>query len=131
MFEFGGFGFCSEQVSWSAAEDAGGGGAEEVVHGFERAEEAGEAGVEVGRGLASGCEVARVELIAHGDDGGPHRAVFVCSARPGYALFGIDPDSETHSSYGLFVNKTSASTGLSSRNTFTFTVSPGLWARKA
>lgn len=118
-------------MSWGAAEDAGCGGAEEVVDSFEGAEEASEAGVEVGGGLARGCEIARVELVTYSHHRCAHGAVFVCSASPGHSFFGIDPDGETHFGYGLFVNKTSASTGLSSRNTFTFTVSPGLRARSA
>jgi hypothetical protein len=41
-------------------------------------------------------KIAMPELIGNRDDGGAHRAVLVCSLRPGKAALGVHPQSESH-----------------------------------
>ena len=64
--------------------------------------------------LARGYKITLAELIANGNDGRSHGPVFMGSARPSQALFRINPNGETHATfpYGLFANKTCATTGL-------------------
>ena len=62
-----------------------------VVYGFELSEETDETSAQSRRRRARLAEIAMAEAICESNYGGPHRTVFVSSARPGRALLDVNP----------------------------------------